>query len=615
MKKSKERVQHEKINPRLPKKSLAKALLLGTALAFGIVGRNYGEEVGETEIQSTEAIPISYEIPEEENYIPKIIENPDYEMIMPREREPKINVETRFNFSKTENKINVKEYSSMFSTKYDVLAYPREEPLITREEAVQIETVLKDLKYGKISSYEEFISSFKGSSEAEKLSLAATLSYLSKFYGYNLSSLHSKVGSQEEFFEKIKKMLNEDKTNMGVCSHINYYIERLLNTLDIKSASAMVTSSEDNHMITLSSLDEKMAIIDYSAILIGDTNNPIKLLRIYQQESGMTSFYHPLYEDGKLRLIIIPPEGKEFLNSFKHDKTLGDSKEKIIQRGKNSPKWVVETTNGEFVDSTITNYNQENINAFGGIGTIKNLPGLEGMIMAMGGVGGSFPFLRKMKIDGGISLLRGFPSEENLEGKTLYGLRANMTLRTDNAKGLNFLLSERVCKGFIGKNILNVLSSPITLFYQVVTEAGISYTSDLKKDTPNSFTPYAFSQFSLENDGTNNPSFIPTEFHIGTLLEFHSGIHKFLIDPHYVWKIGSQEFALDLIYESPNFNIEVNGSGDISNYIFAPTVFEFDLKTQLKMQNLLFTLGIDNSTTIYPGERENQTSLVFGFSY
>ncbi len=68
-------------------------------------------------------------------------------------------------------------------------------------------------------------------------------------------------------------------------------------------------------------------------------------------------------------------------------------------------------------------------------------------------------------------------------------------------------------------------------------------------------------------------------------------------------KKGSQEFAADIGYETPGFSIDLNGSADLSTYIFAPDKYSLGLQTTANIRNLTARFGISKEITDYSGEK------------
>ncbi|MEK6827072.1 MAG: hypothetical protein AABX99_01145 [Nanoarchaeota archaeon] len=463
---------------------------------------------------------------------------------------------------------------------------------LNKFEIANIENLIREVKNKKINSYSDFIGVSKTFSEFQKMVLFASISEVAYKGTYNWRSFQNKIESQETFFNNIQNFLETGvKTPSGECGQIAVNIERLINDLGIKSAS--VTGMDKiGHVFDILRLIEQIGIVDGGKIIVANTKNTEKLLRIYQQDANFIAFQHLFFEDNQFKYMLIPEDGRNFLDFIGYDISSKPIKDSLINLTKSNSKITFTTNQEKELTSFKMNYLGFLVRA-GQITGNSSFP-LEDRILVQAG------FKRKFSFSG----IEATPNTGIIfQNNKISGGVVELIVNSTNEKGLN--LSSRISGNILVKErLIN------KLFYDYSAGVGVSYKIKTKLGE---LEPYSITQFKLMLGDLGMQIFVPTlnEAEFGLKLDIpFSNDSNISFNPYYMKRLWEQEFGANAKVQTRNFGLNIGSYLTKSNYAFCPDKFGFDAELSASI-NKYFNLKAKYKTeqTNYEGEKENKDSF------
>jgi len=529
---------------------------------------------------------------------------------------PSININLDFTIPQTTNSETIQTYTGYdFSdSSLNYFLKDSQQNPITEEEISELENLLTETKENEIHYYHEFLNRAEDFSEEQKLALIAAVSNQTLGYGYNPELTNIDIFSQEEYFSKLRDILKGSNSDLGTCFQISRYAENLADDLGIESAVINGSRPAGSHAFVISDLEKGISINDYYFTLIGYTKNVEDLLKKYKEIKGSPKFEHTFVDDGKFVYKLLTSEGKEFLDVMDYDISSEETRQRLLHKKENENEININISHGENINLAEVNYSEKRFGISGGLGNMKNIPGLETMDFYTIGEEFNFP-IGPVNISEKANFLLGVPIDR--EGEKLYGIGAQLFATTDN-KGFNF--SSRIGGNFsfMGDGLFDPLSKVFITSPNLDLNAdfGASYSINIRRKNVNyEITPYGICQFSLEWLGKHNFGLVVSEGTLGAQLEIDSGENNFSLDSRYTLKRSSHEFAGKIEYENPRLIFSIGGSADLSTYVFSPNRYSIDLGGKINLGKLEAILGLEREITDWNGDKESQTNFKIGFRY
>ena len=479
--------------------------------------------------------------------------------------------------------------------------------------------VYNEVARGEINSYEGLISKSEEFSLNQKLNLLTRIGYLSGFRGYDLEYMKKDLMNKNEFFDHLQKILNKEEVSLGVCAQIHYYLERLAESMDMKSSSVGVLTPEGLHAITISRIDEnRTALIDYSRILIGG-NNIEDLLKTYQEQQKVPKFSYKLNDDNKYVYDLITKGGREFMYFSGSNESSEDLRkiltlEKGIKKGFN-----LNTESGAHLDSISASYFWDSFGISGGYGVMENIPGINKADLLKLGIFESLLFKNGFNIETYLNFVSGFPDRESETEKDIHGLIGKISGFTNNEKGVNFGLEIGVSEVVLSNSLLGIFNpyNGVRPLQNYSAGLGISYSGKMgRKD--HSFIPYLImnSPNILSRRSDNSLSFNPSEITIGAKFIFNLGKSTLSLNPRYTkHRRSAEEVGAEIEYSIDNFTLGADGSINRTTYIFAPDRYSASISVSTEIGDVKIKGSLEGEITDWSGERDAVTNLNLNVRY
>ena len=224
-------------------------------------------------------------------------------------------------------------------------------PNLSSAEETEVRNILMDIKNSNINSYQELVQRANTLSEDQNLVLLTAIGGLLHDFGYTRSD--TSLLSQNTFFNRMQNsMITLNYNSIGDCGNIHSNVERLANDLGIQAAAVTGSSaSGDGHVYSILRTENSCAVIDYSQILMIDSNNVENALEAYQKHNGTTAFDHWFFEDGEFKYRLITEDGRNFLDFVEYDGSLEPLRSMLVTSFDESADSIITINQGDYSNS------------------------------------------------------------------------------------------------------------------------------------------------------------------------------------------------------------------------------------------------------------------------
>ncbi|HTY44187.1 MAG TPA: hypothetical protein VMC80_03015 [Patescibacteria group bacterium] len=520
--------------------------------------------------------------------------------VFAQEAEPeKEKIEINFNY-KTENNASVPiDYpESWVQFSEGVIERPNIPPEFTSAELNQITDELRDIKSGKINSYEEFIDSSENFSENQKLVMLTAISNSSYTWGYDYSQEYSNL-SKGAFFNKWKDFLNSKEDSSGVCEQFSSNLEQVANDLGVRtSAVTVIDKIDDGHAVDVSKTENGNSIIDLWKITFLDTKNVEKALEAYQKYAGTLSFQHLFFEDNQLKYRLITKDGKNFLDFIGYNPSVNSLEGALFNTLTPNSRAGINIAQEDFLTSG-------ELNLFGLFGKIGEIRGdlsspIDKLPLIQAGYKNNF-FFPGIVLSPSLSGVYGAFKTSGIDKDNLYGMTGDLAISGRNETGFNF--ASEISGHF------SVNEKTFYLFYDLPLKSGLSCKIPVGAGN---ITPYFMTQLNLVTKtfeiGKYSPGFDESKTGITADIPISKGADV-SIDSYFSGKIYEYEFGANAKLKIPNLDFNLGGYVAKSTYDFAPDRQGIDIGASVSLGGFNVNLKYNNELQNYDGEASNNTSL------
>jgi len=513
--------------------------------------------------------------------------------------EPKVSVVLDYSTETQEQGAEGQNFWAFFWGDENYLYQSYNNPLeLNSFERIQVEDVIKDVKYGDVDSYQELVESSKSFSENQKEVLLAALAG-SLYRGSYDSKFTNEVFSQDTFFEQLQNYLaTGDHSPLGVCRHISSHIEQLSNDIGLRTNAVTGRYEEFGHVYVILKRENGNGIINGPYVTFSNTKNIEKMLGIYSKDADTAQFEHLFYEDSKLKYRLVTKDGKNVLDFIGYDESLNTLKKSLTEEEAFNPRISLVLGKNDYSRSG-------KLNLFGFFAKLGQINGnsssaTKEINLIQAGLEGKLSFPGFIDLTPSLSVIYGNIVQQERTDKGAGGVSESFMINTHNEEGFN--LSSR----FAGKFFL--LEEAI-LFADSSLELGASYKIPIGRI---SLTPYILSQVGLwpENLGTYYPGLKFNEVNAGTILDIsflsNSGVS---VDPHYSYRNYEHEFGINAKLRTKNIQAGIGAYVTKSVYDFAPDKSGIDISLSQSFKNLGLKFSYKRESQDYDGEISNKSSL------
>jgi hypothetical protein len=465
-------------------------------------------------------------------------------------------------------------------------------PELSTEQTSQIENIMKDVKYKKIKSYDEFIKVAQSLPESERLALFAIMNQLLFRGSYDQGIGTSGIGSQNDIFLKMQDFLGTDKDNsVGDCAQIASYTEGALNDGGIRTAAATGKRQAWGHAFDISKLQKGTAIIDEGEIYFADTKNIEKLLAGYQKSLGEFAFAHWLYEGGQPKARIITKDGRNYLDMIDYDETSKPIKDSLVNNTNSDVALALTVNQKDYLTSVGLNCLGITLKE----GEIRgdSSSALDKMVVTQAGYNRTLA-ISNLELTPRIDLIMG-------QNKGAFGGLVDLIFNSNNKEGINF--SSRISGTLLFQGVL-----ANQLFSNFSIGTGLSCIIPTKHGQ---IEPYSVVQFFLPEElctGNFKPTFNEEEGGIKFQVSPNKN-SEFSFNPYYtlrLWDIGG---GAKVNLKTGWLNLKAGCDFSKSTYDFSPDKLRANLGIYASLGGL--GLGVEGklTQTNYDGEKETDSSL------
>lgn len=434
-------------------------------------------------------------------------------------------------------------------------------PELTLAEENQVEDIMNDVKDRNINSYQELVEEGRKLTESQQLVLASSMGYTLDKYNHDTILLFKSILPQDVSFSKWQDSLASGNQNgIGVCSHINTYLEIYLNDIGVRSATVSVAArNKTTHYCVISKTQDGTAIIDYGNILITDTKNIERTLEVYQEDKGITVFQHLFFEDAGFKYRLITKDGEHFLVFVGYDPSSELLKDMLVNDIVLQSDLIINVNYEDYLRSIEFNCG----GFFTKMGKIKgdSSSPMEKTDLFQLGYRKKTLISDVVGINGGFDLVYG-DIHQDRGTDILLGMNFNLIL---SAKKQRLTLASRIAgSGYFIPNIN--WNFP---FYDLIVGGGISYKIPINNIT---IEPYTAIQGNIifEDLGRFKSKLKLSELNTGIVFSTALDNTNFSIDPYYLKRPWEDELGINGELWWKYFGINAGGYLTKSNYGFCP---------------------------------------------
>jgi hypothetical protein len=397
-----------------------------------------------------------------------------------------------------------------------------------------------------------------------------------------------KVVSQEVYFEKIQNYLNtHNQDPLGVCRHAHSNLEKTANDMGIRAAE--VEGWSGSHAYDILKIENGTAILSWGSILMFNTKNIEKALEAFEKGTGHITFQHQFFEDSQIKDKITTRDGKHFLDLVGYDdyESVNNLKDSLLNPKKPKSKFSVILNGGTYSNSI-------ELNGYGFFVKKGQMFGdsssaIDQLDLIQGGYRDNLSIFG-LSVSPSVSFFQSLAEGE--EKKEIHGETANLTVSTNNEKGLNLSM---------GFSHARAVGAEYMLYFDSFIESGVSYKLPINNFTIEPYFIFKWGLFPYDV-GTWDYAYVPSEMNTGINLGVEVNNTKFSIDPHYAKRIWEQELGIDGKIKAKNLEFSVGGYTTKSNYDFCPDKTGFSVNMATSFDKFVVSLGFRDEIQNYSGE-------------